>query len=233
METPDTLYHAAAALVLFKPEGKAEKLYIEYYDMDENGCPVNPRPLTIKEGKQLSKALNTDEVAEKAFLSPNGILPANILRISMADRGNALWYTKPQSRKLYFSESLGIASAKIDLPALVWWADRHRLNIYAIKGKTKPNGNTRLYHAPFFNIYQNGNVCMGNVSVKISKSASLEEFMQAWENYFFDSYFSHLIGGHNPIAGNLLALYAKLAQGNGFPVTELLANSLTLKDIFR
>lgn len=233
MATPETLYHAAAALVLFKPEGTTDKLYIEYYDMDENGSPVNPRPLTAREAKQLSKALSIDEVTEKAFLTPKGILPVNVLRINTAAKGNVIWYTKPRCRKLYFSESLGIASKEMDLPALVWWADRHRLHIYAFKGKTKPNSSTPLLHAPFFNIYHNGNVCMGSVSVKISKSASLEEFMAAWENYFFDSYFSHLIGGHNPIEGNLTTLYGQLSQGKGFPVSELLPNGLTLKDIFR
>lgn len=53
----------------------------------------------------------------------------------------------------------------------------HRENTFALRS--------------FFNIYEKGNVCMGTVSIDIKNSASVEEFIQAWEHYFFNSYFSH------------------------------------------
>lgn len=73
---------------------------------------------------------------------------------------------------------------------------------------------------------------MGSVDVRISQSATLEEFMAAWERYFFGSYFSHLIGGHNPVKGNLISLYQSLAEAaNPFPVEQLVPNNRQLKHL--
>lgn len=75
---------------------------------------------------------------------------------------------------------------------------------------------------------------MGSVDVRISQSASLEEFVGAWESYFFGSYFSHLIDGHNPVKGNLISLYQSLAKtGSPFPVEELVPNDKQLKHLLR
>lgn len=237
MTTPDTvptLYHPAAAIVVFKPEDSDTDLYLEHYDMDENGCPFNPRPLSVKEAQGLSKALDTRKEAAKAFLKPKGLLPSNMLHVNPAENGSVVWYTKPQARKLYFTESLGIASQELPLPALVWAADKSRLFIFALKGKGKPFLNTPLYNAPFFNLYRNGNVCMGSVDVRIRQSATLEDFTAAWEGYFFGSYFSHLIDGHNPVKGNLISLYQSLAgTGSPFPVEQLIPNNRQLKHLLR
>lgn len=231
MKTDDTLYHPAAALVLFKPEQGNGDLYIEYYDMDENGCPVNPRPLTVAQANRLAKALNTKEQAAKAFLKPKGILPACVLHINPAEDGSVVWYTRPAARKLYFSEGVGLQNGTVCLPALLWRASRKQLFLYALKGKSKPSLSTPLWHAPFMNVYHNGNVCMGSVDVRIGKAAALEAFITAWEGYFFGSYFSHLIG-HNPISGNLISLYGQLIEtGAAFPVGELLPCNKTLKDL--
>ncbi len=71
---------------------------------------------------------------------------------------------------------------------------------------------------------------MGTVSVDIKKSASVEEFIQAWEYYFFNSYFSHLLGNHNPIKGNCVTLWKDLVNTDKpFPKEVLKPNNKTLK----
>ena len=115
-----------------------------------------------------------------------------------------------------------------------WAADKSRLHLFALSGKGKPRLTTPLCNAPFFNLYHNGNVCMGSVDVSISQSAALEEFIAAWESYFFNSYFSHLIDGHNPVKGNLVSLYRQLADtGSVFPTAELVPANKQLKHLFR
>lgn len=229
-----TLYHPAAALVLFKPEGNERGLYFEHYDMDDNGCPVNPRPLTLREARGLAKALDAKKDAAKAFLRPQGILPACVLHLNPCEKGSVVWYTKPQGKTLHFAESLGLPSGQLQLPALIWAADRSRLFLYAIKGKGKPSLRAPLCYAPFMNLYENGNVCMGSVRVEIAKTATLEEFIAAWQGCFFGSYFSHFIGGNSPISGNLVSLYRNLMEtGDPFPVDELILNGKILKDLLR
>jgi PRTRC genetic system protein B len=231
-DTP-TLYHPAAAIVVFKPEERDNDLYLEYYAMDENGCPVNPRPLTVKEAQGLAKALDTRKAAAKAFLKPKGIIPCNVLHINPAENGSVVWYTKPRRQKLHFTESLISPLDVLPLPALVWHADKSRLSVFALTGKGKPRLGTPLFHAPFFNLYRNGSVCMGSVSIDIKQSASLEEFITAWEGYFFGSYFSHLIDNNNPVKGNLISLYKSLEGIAAFPTEELLPMRLILKDLLR
>jgi PRTRC genetic system protein B len=231
-ETP-TLYLPAAALVVFKPEGSEGGLYIEHYDMDDDGFPVNPRPLSVKEAQGLSKALDTREQASKAFLKPQGIIPSKVLHLNPTESGSVVWYTPPRRQKLHFSNGLISPLDALPLPTLVWVADKKRLSVFALAGKGKPRLGTLLYHAPFFNLYRNGNVCMGSVSIDIKQSASLEEFIAAWEGYFFGSYFSHLIDNNNPVKGNLSSLYKSLAGSLVFPTEELLPTHLTLKNLLR
>lgn len=231
--TPNVqLYQPRAALVVFTTGGFATP-YIEYYDMDETGCPVSPHPLTVREAQSLAKALDTRQQAGKAFLRPEGVLPAYVLHIDPSENGSAVWYTKPQTRKLYFTESLGLESGTVALPALVWKANKKELQVFALKGRSKPKAGTPLYHAPFFNLYRNGQVCMGNVNVAIKSAATLEEFITAWQGYFFRSYFSHHIDGHNPVEGNLITLYKELMAEpeKPFPTDTLRPTPLTLKNL--
>lgn len=227
------LYHPKAALVVFTATSSSIPPYIEYYDMDENGCPVNPHPLTVREAQGLAKALDTREQAGKAFLRPEGVLPDNILHLDPSENGTVVWYTKPQRQKLYFAESLGLKSNTVSLPTLVWKANKKELQIFALKGRAKPKAETRLYHAPFFNLYEKGYVCMGNVNIAIKSAASLEEFISSWQGYFFGSYFSHHINGHNPVEVNLFNLYRELMADpeKPFPTNVLRATPLTLKNL--
>ncbi|WP_091290833.1 hypothetical protein [Flavobacterium sp. fv08] len=231
MNPENRLYIPKAALVVFTADGSSIP-YIEYYDMDSAGSPVNPHPLTVSEAQRLAKSLDTSKQAAKAFLRPEGILPANVLHIDPSQNGGAVWYTRPQQQNLYFSESLSLESGLVSLPALVWKADKKHLSVFALKGSGRPKAETPLCHAPFFNLYQNGSVCMGNVDVQIQQAASLEQFTAAWQAYFFGSYFSHHIGGHAPLKENLISLYKDLmGSGRAFPADRLVRTPLTLKDL--
>ncbi|MBN8790360.1 MAG: PRTRC system protein B, partial [Terrimonas sp.] len=139
---------------------------------------------------------------------------------------------KATSKNLFFIDGLNIPNGVACVPALLWIASKQKLYIYALKSDRKPTERTPLYHAPFFNVYADGNVCMGSVDVSIRKSASLEEFIAAWETYFFNSYFSHLMQNHNPIQGNCVSLWKKLRKtGEPFPKDVLKKTDRTIKNI--
>ncbi len=227
-----TLYHPKSALVFYEAKGTEKTMYVEHFDMDKNGNPINAHPLTVKEAEVLAKSLQTDEEKSKAFLKSKGILPTNILHINTSnDKSTVLWYTKPQQRQLYFVDSLGIPNGKAQVPAMLWLASKSSLSVFALANNRRPTEKTPLYYAPFFNIYENGKVCMGTVSVDIKKSASVEEFIQAWEHYFFNSYFSHLMG-YNPTRSYCDSLWKHLIKTDeDFPKERLKTNGLTLKNL--
>jgi PRTRC genetic system protein B len=226
-----TLYHAKSALVFYEAKGTDTDMYVEHFDMDSNGTPINAHPLTVKEANILAKALQTDEEKNTAFLKPKGILPTNILHINPSEKGTVLWYTKGQQRQLYFVDSLGIPNGKAQVPPMLWLASKSSLTVFALASDRRPTEKTPLHYVPFFNIYEKGNVCMGTVSIDIKNSASVEEFIQAWEHYFFNSYFSHSLC-ENLTKKNILTLWKDLINTDKpFPKEVLKKNNKTLKNL--
>lgn len=226
-----TLYHAKSALVFYEAKGTDTDMYVEHFDMDSNGTPINAHPLTVKEANILAKALQTDEEKNTAFLKPKGILPTNILHINPSEKGTVLWYTKGQQRQLYFVDSLGIPNGKAQVPPMLWLASKSSLTVFALASDRRPTEKTPLHYVPFFNIYEKGNVCMGTVSIDIKNSASVEEFIQAWEHYFFNSYFSHSLC-ENLTKKNIVTLWKDLINTDKpFPKEVLKKNNKTLKNL--
>jgi PRTRC genetic system protein B len=227
------LYHPKSALVFYMTKGTDGDMYVEHFDMDSFGNPVNAHPLTVKEAEMLAMALSTEK--DNAFLKAKGILPPNILHINpVEDKGTLVWYTKAQKRQLYFAENLGLEGGTANVPPMVWKASRNRLSVFAVSTNRRPKENTPLYHAPFFNVYDDGNVCIGTVSIDFENSASAEEFMTAWETYFFNSYFTHLLGSRNHIVGNCMALWKSLiGTDEPFPKNILRKNYRKLKNLLR
>lgn len=138
-------------------------------------------------------AATVQSVAEIATLltrqiKTGGFLPANILSVGI---DSLVWWIPPARRRVFVqSEELGgERSAEVPHPGLVfrvdgvgnWW-------VYAVKGKDRPTPDTPLYLAPFFNVYVNGEICTGNVSIP---KGSTTDTISAWEKAFFDSYFTH------------------------------------------
>lgn len=226
-----TLYYPKSALVFYETAGTESDMYVEHFDMDSNGNPINAHPLTVKEANTLAKSLQTDEEKSKAFLKPKGVLPTNILHINPSEKGMVLWYTKAQQRKLYFVDSLGIPNGTAQVPPMLWLANKNSLTVFALANDRRPTEKTSLHYAPFFNIYEKGNVCMGTVSIDIKKSVSVEEFIQAWEHYFFNSYFSHSLC-ENLTKKNIVNLWKDLINTDKpFPKEALKKNNKTLKNL--
>jgi PRTRC genetic system protein B len=231
-----TLYHPTTALVFYQNDERNKDTYVEYFDMDKNGNPINAHPLTEREAKELIKALtiNTQKEKNQDFLKPKGILPTHILHINPSENGSVLWFTKSMKRQLFFTENLGISNGIAEVPAMLWLANKRSLKIFALANIRRPTEKTELFYAPFFNVYENGNVCMGTVDVNIQNSNSLEEFTEKWENYFFNSYFSHLMNEYNPINGNCVNLWKSLINTEKqFPKEILKKANRTLKNLLQ
>jgi PRTRC genetic system protein B len=73
-------------------------------------------------------------------------------------------------------------------PPLVWRVRHGGLSIRALAENKRPNVETRLAVAPFWNLSDNGSVCIGSMRCPESSSvASIEE----WEKGFYESAFTH------------------------------------------
>lgn len=227
------VYLPTKALIVYQSMQQEEKeVYVEAYDMDQQGRPINARPLTTEESEQLSKALKTSHEKHEHFPPSKGLLPGNLLYMDGDKQGCAIWYTKPRQVQLFFKASLTIPSGKAWVPALLWKAIKSDLCLYSLQSSNKPTIKTVLFHAPFFNIFSDGRVCMGTVDTDMQDVQSLQEFMQSWEQYFFNSYFSHLLDGYNPVQGNIVQLWQnQMTTRKRFPTDILKKHSLTLKQL--
>lgn len=231
-----TLYHPITALVFYQNDERTQDTYVGHFDIDKNGNPINANPLTEREAKELVKALtiNTQKEKSQDFLKSKGILPTNILQINPSENGVVLWFTKSMKRQLYFTENLEISNGTAEIPAMLWLATQRRLKIFSLPNNRRPTEKTPLFYAPFFNVYEDGNVCMGTVDVNFQNSTSLEEFTEKWENYFFNSYFSNLMNEHNPIKGNCVSLWKSLINTEKqFPKEALKQANRTLKNLLK
>ncbi len=227
-----TNYYPYSALVFYKSDENYDNFYVEHFDMAKNGIPINAHPLTLEESKQLSKMLNIEQEQKNTCFIPNGLLPNTILHLNPTDNGQVIWYNKPQKRQLYFIENLGIPNGMAYMPTLIFKATKTGLSVYALKSNRRPTMHTKLYYAPFFNIYEDGKICMGTVDIKVSKVQSLEEFISLWEDHFFNSYFAHLLDSYNPIKSNIVAFWQQqINTDKPFETKELKRNNRTLKDI--
>lgn len=230
-------YQPYKALLIYQKNAadaneRESSIYVESYDIGKTGNPINAHPLTIRETLTLSSLFQSAADLKTGYLRTNGIIPDKVLYVNPETSGYAVWYTAPQEVPLFFAEALGITSGRGKVPAMVWKADRNGLSVFALKGGRKPNEKTALYHAPYFNIYQDGKVCMGTVRVNITPGLRLEEFMGLWENYFWNSYFSHLMFDFNPVTENIVQLWQKqVATDRPFPFSALKPQRQTLQSL--
>jgi PRTRC genetic system protein B len=210
------------------------EIYVESYDIGKQGNPINAHPLSVKEMIALNELLQATQELKNNYLQCKGVLPSKLVAVNTQNNGYAVWHTPPQEVHLFFTESLGIPSGKAKIPALLWKATKESLQVFALKIKAKPTANTPLYYAPFFNLSQDGRVCMGTVNVNIDRQTSLEDFMALWESYFFNSYFTHTLGNHRHCKGNLIQLWQEQSgTDRDFPQDELIKNGRSLKDLIR
>lgn len=75
---------------------------------------------------------------------------------------------------------------------------------------------------------------MGSVDTSINEQLCLEDFMEKWQEFFFNSRFSHLLGEDSPINGNCVQLWADLVGfGKPFPMEVLKTHHFKIDDLLK
>ncbi|MDP1973760.1 MAG: PRTRC system protein B [Sediminibacterium sp.] len=225
-------YHPFKSIIIYRTTGQNKESFIEAYDFSPDNKMINAHPLSLRESQKLGKILCSNLEKQTYCFEPSGVLPSNVLYVNSKNEGKVVWFTPASKRDLLFNTSLGIASGAYYLPALLWKATKEHLYVFALKSNKRPTDKTAIFKAPFFNIHESGQVCMGTVDIDVEDEDDLQSFINHWENYFFNSHFSHLLGEITPIKGNIVQLCQSLQQtGSIFPLTELIPLNKTVKNI--
>lgn len=212
-------------LVFYKAENT---VYVETTELNE-GKPLGFRPITIED---IKKILGNIEAAEKGLIECKGLMPSNILFIDIVNGDfKIIWHRPASIKHLQFTSDLKCPNGRAKVPAMIYVATKTRLAVYALKDNKKPKLKTKLFVAPYLNVYQDGSVCMGNAKINIPHISSYTEIMSLWEYLFWNTKFSN--SGDN----SSMTQWRKIMKGNvkEFPETMLKPHQkyATIKDLLR
>ena len=139
------------------------------------------------EGRLLEGAPLTREVLHKMCslvipsLQTMEYIPERVLAYSP---GTAmLWWTPGVRRRVFFTKETGLKSGTYQLPATLFLVVNRTLHTWALATTVRPDPGSAIYHSPFFNVYETGTCCMGNI--ELPRNASPGD-IDEWENAFFD-----------------------------------------------
>jgi PRTRC genetic system protein B len=135
------------------------------------------------------------------------------------------WWTPAKIQPMFFrdgSELAGISGKLFPHPALLFVVRNGVLFVRALPNNRRPDHDTKLAAAPYWNIDSNGAVCAG--TMRAPKSLTIAS-IPAWQKAFFQSEFTHP-GGAGRLTkrkGGTAALWKSLAGKKIFPRSTLIA----------
>ena len=150
-------------------------------DVDGEPVILAGQAMTPRAAIQLARALSKG-------VAHGGFLPETVLYM---DGDLLLWWVPPAQRHIVFSApELGAPERGevVPHPGLVFAASSTVWKVWAVKGKSRPTMQSALFQAPYFNVWEGGDICRGNVQVP---DGTTTEKIDAWNTAFLSSFFTH------------------------------------------
>lgn len=225
------VYKPFCAIIAYKAEKGAsseEMFYLEQHSILKDGSMGAGKPLKKKTLVDMMSVLSKSNAQIDSSIY--GAIPDNVLYCdTRIGREKLVWYHKPEERFLFFKDDLDIPNGAMVVPGLVYAVQNKKLAVYAFKGN-KPKSN--LFFAPFMNTTDTY-VCLGNSKVAFPEERTFENIMEYWENMFWKSEFSHILG-ENPCLGNLSTITKDcILNKTPFPQDMLRPTSKKLNDLLK
>lgn len=219
-----TISPKRAIIIYSNTRGHQTDYYLESSDITiKKGQWVFSAPVPLAD--DILQTIAAQYVKEKLHnVNHAQLIGAHILyTVNKAGRLEVIWYRPAQQKNLNFSGEIsrklkGIHKAW--LPPTLYRLINGKLWVYALDSEDRPTEKTKLYRAPFFNIYSDGNVCLGSANVG-HQSNTFEGEAQRYEYGFYAAEQNHGIGDQTktPLEEIWSAL---IKNGDKFPMTELL-----------
>lgn len=173
-------------VTVYKDKGNSN-FYLEKRDIKTiNGKSqfMAPVPLPDETMRSIAKNYSRKNNIEMSF---GTIVPEHIIHASnKPGKTMVVWYRPATLRKLNFSSQLKIkGESTVNLPGLLFMIINSKLYVFALMDDQRPDLKTKLYNAPFFNIYEDGNVCLGTAKVGSHKEKTYSAEAERFERGFF------------------------------------------------
>jgi PRTRC genetic system protein B len=204
------------AILLYGSEQKIRLATIHQPVRDPAGGPAlldAGEPLTRQFLETMTRGLGSE--------LPAAFLPENIVIYSTA---LTAWWEPAQVRSMFFARNCDGRTLDGKLfphPPLLFAVHDGHLMVWALAENRRPEPNTFLYMAPYWNTYDDGKVCHG--SMQTPQTVTVQNLPQ-WSHAFFASEFTHSNLGIQQCRHpeGFLGLWSSLVGANNFPTEYLL-----------
>lgn len=208
---------------------------VVYHDNAKTNYYLEDREIKNVKGKSVFMAASPmkDEVMKSiarsyvkstgSKMSFDGIIPEHLLYCQNKEGQTiVMWYRPAIKQLLNFSAHLQIkGDTYVNIPATLYLVKNNKLYCYALGSNDRPNLKTKIFNAPFFNIYADGNVCLGTANIG-KKAKTFEDEAMRFERGF---YAAEQNGGNyqDSCKTDLKILWSKLVKSKTvFPLDQLI-----------
>jgi len=222
LDTPAE-YYARVALIVHTDASGTQGAVMQHALREEKGQVV------------MAEGVNVTQDTVDALLRLNAMqtlvfVPEHVVAVG----SNSLaWVVPAGPRRLLFGGALDKAVAALDgqvlaQPRLLFIVRGGQMYVYALKGQGRPQADTRLCLAPFFNIFANNSICNGSM---VRPAGLSVDQTQAWEEAFFYSNFVKSADGQKRHAfkGTYRELWDAATEAGAFLDEWLVETDVTLQ----
>lgn len=227
---------ASKAILFYESAGRfgsKQVTFASVHDIQNVGSKTKPNP-QIMPGTPVTNEALIDlmtALSQKLALSTE-LLPENVLSFSPS---HLVWWTPAQKRRVFFNnKELGKKSSITPHPPLLFMIHNRTWFVFSLKENKRPDKNTMLFHAPYFNVYDDASICIGSAAIPNRlTTTSIPE----WERAFFESEFTHVNGRIKKASypRGEYAMWKDLLTGElkEFPIEHLVSTKMTLDSKMR
>jgi PRTRC genetic system protein B len=242
------VWHLRRAVLVYFPELPGD------HDFNRRPAGVYATVHDVAQGKR-GPAIGAGEPATKeacadlaralgAASSLSGFVPPNLLYMGAR---TLAWWRPPGVATMHFNaekdaagdqredkthaKALGKRGGRAPQPGLVFIVTPGDWYVYAVPGTARPDADTKILRAPYFNVWSGGRICTGNVKLPETLSPAA---LAAYEQAFFGSEFTHPnVHGRERLVnhpGGSYAFWRELLDQPpaAFPARALVATKRTL-----
>jgi PRTRC genetic system protein B len=196
---PDaSMYSPKQAMVVYatnpaQSNDRESKYYVEVSDImqEANRAYIGAgKPVTRESLQMIMDVVARSD--KQTYYSISDTIPSHLLIIDQRAGRNVIAWWKPAQRQTLLMR--GKPSITAWTPPLVFIVKNKELCVGALTKNSRPTVTTRLSHAPFFNVYNDMHVCLGNVKPP-QISGDIRELINEWEKAFWNSEFTDTVTG--------------------------------------
>lgn len=240
-----TRWVLSKAILVYEALGR-QSVYATVHDIEGNA-----KDLRLGAGVPATKeacARLARELGAASTLS--GFTPPNLLYLG----GRALlWWRPPSPARIFFNTTksaaadqredkadaarLGKCHGVTPHPGLVFAVTSSAWYVFAVKSAERPEPDTGLFRAPYFNVWAGGRICTGNVQLPDTLGTAA---LHRYERAFFDSEFTHPnVHGKERLTrhpGGSYKFWREVLDAGAeaaFPVDQLVDEKITLLQLAR